>query len=137
MTSLEDRPLTVEEQELVETFRQHYAPPPRGAAQRIAMRHALGARIHRPVGWAWPALAGATCAIALGLSFLLADGRDTRPPETAAVGPDELLVRDALDHDLGDDGDAFLVENYASDADDLLPEDYAAIADAFDLWSEP
>jgi len=113
-------PLTPEDEDVIEQFRRHYAPPPRTAAQRAMMRNALAARLHRSWVPTWLSIAAATCAAGLALWLAMPDRSHSVPKPPAALSGD-LLVAYALDGDT------------ASEIDDLLPPDYTAIESALDL----
>lgn len=113
-------PLTPGDEALIEQFRRHYAPPRRTATERLTMRNALEARLHRPRVPSWLSIATATCAAALALWLVLPE-RSASTPKTAAAMSGDVLAAYALDGDT------------ASEIDDLLPPDYAAMQSILEL----
>ena len=119
MDTSDDRALTPEDRALIEHFQHNYAPPPRTAAQRLAMHDALHARLQRRWLPSWPLAATACAAAALAL-WLVLPQRPAGPPAMAS-GAGEVLVAYALDVDA------------TGELDEMLPQDYAAVEDIFDL----
>jgi len=120
MRTPDDTALTRDEQEMLERFRRYYAPPQRTASQRLAMRNALHARLHRQWLPTWPSLAAAACVAALALWFVL-PARWTSAPQASSAASGEVLAAYALEGDAN------------GDVDDILPQDYATIEYIFDL----
>lgn len=120
MTAPTTPPLTPEDEALIERFRRHFAPPQRTAAQRVMLRNAIEAQLHRPRLPTWVSIATATCAAAVAL-WLVLPQRSGILPKPAPTTSGDVLAAYALE------GDS------PSEIDDLLPPDYAAMQSILEL----